>query len=63
MIAPVARIALRYLCGYLVLKSVMPQDMADMIANDADIVAVIGAVLAAAVEGSYALAKRWGWTT
>lgn len=63
MTAPLIRIGLRYLCGYLVLISVMPRDIADMIANDQDVALVIGAVIAAGVEGIYALAKRYGWTT
>jgi hypothetical protein len=37
--------------------------MADTLANDPEVVAMIGIVIAAAVEGAYALAKRWGWTT
>ncbi|MBB3396890.1 hypothetical protein [Rhizobium sp. BK060] len=57
------RIALRYIAGYLVLKSILPQDIADMVAQDPDIAAVIGAAIAAGVEGLYALAKRRGWAT
>jgi hypothetical protein len=63
MLAPYIRIGLRYIAGYLVIKGLMPQDMAETLANDPEVVAMIGIVIAAAVEGAYALAKRWGWTT
>lgn len=58
-----SRILLRYVAGYLVIKSVLPQDIADMIANDPELSALIGAAIAGAVEGAYAMAKRWGWKT
>lgn len=57
------RIALRYIAGYLVLKGILPDDVADMIAHDPELAAAIGALIAAAVEGAYAFAKRMGWRT
>lgn len=59
--APYIRIALRYLAGYLVFKNLIPAEWAEMIANDPDIVAGIGIVLALVVEGFYVMAKRFGW--
>jgi len=61
MIAPLTRIGLRYLAGYLVLKAIIPQDVADMIANDPELAGAVGAAIAAAVEGMYALAQKYGW--
>jgi hypothetical protein len=63
MIAPFARILLRYGAGYLVLKAVIPQSLADQIANDPDMAAAVGFILMAGVEGCYALAKHHGWRT
>lgn len=58
-----ARIALRYLAGYLVLKAIIPQDVADMIASDPDLATALGGILIAVVEGVYVLAKKMGWRT
>lgn len=60
---PLTRILIRYLAGYLVLKAIIPQEIADMIANDPDIAGMVGAGMMAVVEGAYVLAKRWGWAT
>jgi hypothetical protein len=57
------RIALRYLAGYLVLKGIVPEDVADMIAHDPELTAAIGVAIGAAVEGAYGLAKKLGWRT
>lgn len=61
--SPAVRIALRYLAGYLVLKWAVPQDVADMIANDPEVAAAVGVLIAACVEGAYGLAKKYGWAT
>jgi hypothetical protein len=63
MIGPIARILVRYIAGYLALKAIMPQSVADMIANDPDIAAVVGCILMALVEGCYGVAKHRGWRT
>ena len=57
------RILLRYLLGYLVLKNIVPQDVAEILENDPEIAMLIGGALAAAVEGITVLARRWGWKT
>lgn len=57
------RIALRYLAGYLVLKGIVPQDIADMIAQDPELAAAIGVAIGALVEGAYGLAKKLNWRT
>lgn len=61
--SPAIRIALRYLAGYLVLKQIVPQDVADMIANDPELATAVGVLIMAGVEGIYALAKKRGWAT
>lgn len=58
-----SRILLRYLAGYLVLIGVLPQDIADALLDDPEVVAAIGIALTFVVEGAYALAKRMGWRT
>lgn len=57
------RIALRYLLGYLVLKNIVPQDIAELIENDPEIAAAVGGALMVAVEGITVLARRFGWRT
>jgi hypothetical protein len=57
------RIALRYLAGYLVLKGILPQDIATMIEQDPELAGAVGALIAIGVEGVYAFAKRMGWRT
>jgi hypothetical protein len=57
------RIALRYLAGYLVLKGILPEDMADAIANDPELALAIGVAIGIVVEGAYALARKLGWKT
>lgn len=63
MIGPVSRILVRYVAGYLAFHLLIPQSVADMVANDPDVAAVVGCVLMALVEGSYFVAKRRGWRT
>lgn len=58
---PYIRIALRYIAGYLVLKGLIPADLAEMIANDPEIAAAAGLLIAGVVETAYALARRLGW--
>jgi hypothetical protein len=59
--SPAIRIALRYLAGYLLIKQIVPQDIADMIANDPELAGLVGALIAVCVEATYAFAKRLGW--
>ena len=59
----IIRIGLRYVAGYLVFKAVMPPEIAAMLNDDPEIVGIIGAGVAAVVEGAYALAKKFGWRT
>lgn len=63
MIGPFARILVRYIAGYLALKTILPQSLADQIANDPDMAAAVGFILMAGVEGFYALAKYMRWKT
>lgn len=54
---------MRYLAGYLVLKGILPQEIADTIEQDPELAGAIGALIAVAVEGVYALARRLNWRT
>lgn len=61
------RILLRYIAGALILKGLLPADLGNELANDPEVISalelVIGAGIAAVVEGWYWLAKRMGWKT
>ena len=57
------RIILRYLAGYLVLKGIMPQEIATMVEQDPELAGAIGALIVVIVEGAYALARKLGWRT
>ena len=59
----VIRILLRYGAGALAGYSVLPREITDMLANDPELVGTIAALIAAAVEGFYLVAKRFGWRT
>lgn len=63
MTAVIARIALRYISGALVIKGLLPADSG--IATDPDVINLIevalGLALGAATEGWYMLARRMGW--
>lgn len=63
MTAVWTRIIARYLSGALVSYGVIPHDVGADLAMDPDVALVLGAIIGAATEGLYALAKRWGWTT
>lgn len=67
MLAVFIRIFLRYVAGFLIAKGFLSQDMADLLAGEPELVAMIevgiGLAIMTTVEGAYALAKRWGWTT
>jgi hypothetical protein len=58
MIAPIARIILRYGVGL-----VAGMHIGNALAGDADVVLIVAAIIGAATEGAYALAKRKGWAT
>ncbi len=62
MIGPISRILLRYLAGFLVIRAILPQDIADMIANDPDLAIAVGGLITLGVEGFYMLARRNGWS-
>lgn len=61
MLGPIARIVARYLIGAGVAYGVFAADVGASL--EPDVVLVVGAVLGAAVEGVYALARRRGWAT
>ena len=57
-IGPFARIVRRYGIGYLA-----GSEVGEMLSMDPDAVLVLSLGMGAAVEGAYALAKRYGWST
>lgn len=59
-LGPVARIVLRYVVGGLIMGSA---SIGERLAADPDLVMAVAALLGAAVEGAYWLAKRRGWRT
>ena len=59
----IVRILARYLSGALVSYGIIPHEVGADLAVDPDVVLVLGAIIGAATEGLYALAKRWGWAT
>lgn len=67
MTGPITRIILRYIAMFLVAKGIFSDDIGQDIANDEQIFAVaevvVGAAIAAATEGYYALARKLGWPT
>ena len=65
MIAPVSRIVLRYVAGYLIAKGLIDADLGRQLAGDPDALAVVqigvGVAAGALSEGWYWLARRFGW--
>lgn len=64
---PFSRIFLRYLIGYLLAKGIIPDELANEISNDPEVVAWIengvSLMLAALIERWYWFAKKAGWKT
>lgn len=62
-----ARILLRYIAAALVAKGFLSDDLGASISGDTDMLSAVslglGAVIGAATEGWYWLAKRFGWST
>lgn len=58
-----SRIALRYVAGYLVLKGIIPEDLAKVIEQDKELAIAVGVGVAAIVEWIYAKAQKLGWRT
>jgi hypothetical protein len=63
MTAVIARIALRYISGALVIKGLLPEDSG--IATDPDVLNVVevalGLAIGATAEAWYIIARRFGW--
>lgn len=60
MIAPLSRIAARYIAGALVTYGIVSPADADML--HPELIAITGALIGIATEGLYALAVKKGWT-
>ena len=62
-----ARILLRYLAAALVARGFLADDLGTMLSGDADVMSAVtaglGIAMAAAVEGWYVLARKFGWGT
>ncbi len=67
MQAVVARIALRYVAAALVTHGLLTADVGGTLSGDPDVLMLIqvvaGAGIGIAIEGWYALARRFGWET
>jgi hypothetical protein len=63
MIAPIARILLRYVAAALVTYGLIPQEVGAQIAVDPDLLTLAGVALGSIVEVGYVLARRLGWAT
>jgi len=61
MIAPLSRIILRYMAMALIAHGWLSDDVGNSIASDPDLQVALGGLIAAGVEGYYALAHRFGW--
>jgi len=63
MVSVIARIALRYLSGALVIKGLLPEGTD--LTSDADVLNIVevglGLAIGAATEGWYWLARKLGW--
>jgi hypothetical protein len=59
------RIFLRYLAAFLVTRGLMSQDISDIFSTDPDFAngldLLLGSAIAAAAEGWYYLAHKFGW--
>lgn len=60
---PIARIAIRYLAGALVSYGIIGAETGEYLAIDPDLAMIVAGLMAAGVEGAYALAKRNGGAT
>lgn len=60
---PIIRILARVVAGFLIGAGWFTSDAADSIFNDPAFDAAVGAILWAATEGFYYIAKRFGWAT
>jgi len=62
-----ARIALRYIVGFIVARGILPDSIAQELTSDPEVLAMIdgavGLVAAASIELWYKLAKKFGWAT
>lgn len=58
--APIARIIMRYLVGAVAFGST---ELGDQLATDPDLIFFTSLAVGVAVEGFYAMSKRFGWQT
>jgi hypothetical protein len=62
MTAVIARILLRYVAGALIAAGYLDTTMGSSIANDPDLLILVGTVIGAVTEGAYYLAHKLGWS-
>ncbi len=67
MLAPLVRVLLRYVAGFLAGYGIAVNAAGYVLADDPDVVFLVSCALSgiigAAIEGFYALAKKYGWST
>ena len=61
LIPVLSRIIARYGSGALVAYGIIPHEAGAELAMDPEVALIVGAVLGAAAEGFYVLARRLGW--
>ena len=60
---PLARILIRYGVGAAIAAGWVSRESGESLIGNPDVVVIVAALIGAAVEGAYALAKRKGWAT
>lgn len=63
MQAVITRIILRYAAAALVTAGILDADIGNQIGADPDVLILVGGAVGLAVEMTYAVAKRLGWST
>jgi hypothetical protein len=61
MIAVLARIAARYVAGFLIAKGFLDAGTGNMLATDPDVLTLVGLGIGVLTELAYTVARKMGW--
>lgn len=61
MIAVLARIAARYVAGFLIAKGLLDAGTGNMLATDPDVLTLVGLGIGVLTELAYTVARKMGW--
>ncbi len=61
MIAVLARIAARYVAGFLIAKGLLDAGTGNMLATDPDVLTLVGIGIGVLTELAYTVARKLGW--